>query len=124
MLRGRGQVGGDLLYAIMNLRFPQNAGNFLNGFGSVSCSGRTLLNAVILSYSTRSKLPGICSRGFEFQPVYALWLLFLCFVLQYVNSVLKKCHSFIKESYCMSDQRIRNPNIYRPRARLVCQYHC
>jgi hypothetical protein len=32
--------------AVMNLRVPQNAGNFLSSLGPVSFSGRTLLHGV------------------------------------------------------------------------------
>ena len=35
-----------LLNAVMNLRVPQNAGNFLTGLGSVGFSGRALLSGV------------------------------------------------------------------------------
>jgi hypothetical protein len=32
--------------AVMNLRMPLNAGNFLNSLGHISFSGRTLLHGV------------------------------------------------------------------------------
>jgi hypothetical protein len=38
-----------LVNAIINLRVPKNAENFLTGCGTVSFSGRTLLHAVALS---------------------------------------------------------------------------
>ena len=37
----------------MNLRFPQNAGNFLSSLGRVSFSGRTLLHGVSFDYNQR-----------------------------------------------------------------------
>lgn len=71
--------GGGALYAVMNLPCPQNAGNFLTGYGSVSCSGKLCsMQLVIFPFSPRSQLPGICSRGFEFQAVYAVRLLSFC----------------------------------------------
>ena len=36
-----------LVKAVMNLRVPQNAGNFLTGRGAVSFSGRALLHGII-----------------------------------------------------------------------------
>jgi hypothetical protein len=33
----------DVVNAVMNLQFPENAGNFLTSWGPVSFSGRTLL---------------------------------------------------------------------------------
>jgi hypothetical protein len=35
-----------LVYTVMNLRVPYNAGNFLSNLGHFSCSGRTLLHGV------------------------------------------------------------------------------
>jgi hypothetical protein len=35
-----------LVYTVMNLRVPQNAGNFLSILGHFSSSGRTLLDGV------------------------------------------------------------------------------
>jgi transposase len=36
----------DLVYTVMNIRVPQNAGNFLSSLGHFSFSGRTLLHGV------------------------------------------------------------------------------
>jgi hypothetical protein len=33
----------DVVTTVMNLQFPENAGNFLTSWGPVSFSGRTLL---------------------------------------------------------------------------------
>jgi hypothetical protein len=66
-----------------------------------------------LSY-TESEVVGSCLTA----------AFFLCFVLTYVSSVLRMCHFFIKESCCMSDQGIINPNNNRPWEGLACQYHC
>jgi hypothetical protein len=41
-----------LVYTVMNLRVPQNAGNFLSSLGSFSFSGRTLLHGVSKYVST------------------------------------------------------------------------
>jgi hypothetical protein len=35
-----------LVYAVMNLRVPQNSGNFLTSCNPVSCSGRTVHHGV------------------------------------------------------------------------------
>jgi hypothetical protein len=47
----------DLVNAVMNLRVPLNAGNFLSSSGRFSFSGRTLLHGV--SIFVRSQMRGL-----------------------------------------------------------------
>ena len=40
-----------VMSAVMNFRFPQNAGNFLTSLGAVSFSRMTLMHGVTLTFS-------------------------------------------------------------------------
>jgi hypothetical protein len=53
---------------VMNLRVPQNAGNFLSSWGRVGFSGRTLLHGVsqlALLTSKTSKVSAVVSQSYQ-----------------------------------------------------------